>query len=63
MSPQHYAFPYGSIDAVSRSNVRTIREMGVSSIALTQQVKLIKSDFQNPYRLPRINMPWHVFRI
>ena len=61
--PQHYAFPYGSFYAVSRSNRKLIKNFGVKSIAMTQQIKLSPSDIEEPYCLPRVNIPWRIFVI
>ena len=55
--PEHYAFPYGSVYAVSRRNVATICKKGVLSIALTDQIKVSKKDLANPYYLPRLDIP------
>lgn len=54
---KHYAFPYGSILAVSRANIETIKKCGVKSICLTTQRKLFKIDIKNRYYLPRLNIP------
>ena len=55
--PKHYAFPYGSLYAVSRKNCRIVKELGVSSIVLTQGMKLRKKDIKKPWNMPRLNIP------
>jgi len=55
--PRHYAFPYGSVLACSKRNVRVIKSLGVSSIALTSALKLTQKDLRRPFHLPRLNIP------
>ena len=61
--PEHYAFPYGDFYSVSFSNRKLIKNFEVKSIAMTYQMHLSPSDVINPFSLPRINMPWHIFSI
>ncbi len=56
-TPTHYAFPYGSVYAVSGNNVRTVKRLGVNSIVLTEQKMLTQRDVNVPYRLPRLDIP------
>ena len=56
-SPKHYAFPYGSVYAVSRKNINCVKKMGVSTIALTQQCMLSKRNIKHPFSLPRLDIP------
>lgn len=57
ITPKHFAFPYGSIYAVSKNNIRLVRSKGVKSVVLTEQRELTKRDIQHPFTLPRINIP------
>lgn len=55
--PQYYAFPYGSVKAVSSENIKTIRKMLPKAIFLTDQKKLSKNDIRNPLiGLPRLDI-------
>lgn len=57
VSPKHYAFPYGSIYAVSGKNIKCIKSQGVSSISLTDQLMLTSKNIKHPFRLPRLDIP------
>lgn len=57
-TPMDFAFPYGSYFAVSGSNIKTIRQMGVRTIFLTDQRKLVSKDYMNLCNgLPRLDIP------
>ena len=56
-SPKHYAFPYGSVYAVSKKNIKCVKKMGVSTIALTKQCMLSRRNIKHPFALPRLDIP------
>lgn len=57
VSPKHYAFPYGSVYAVSRKNIKCVKKAGVSTIALTKQCMLSRRNIKHPFALPRLDIP------
>lgn len=56
--PCYYAFPYGSVLAVSKKNIRVIKKLSPRAIFLTDQRKIVKGDLMDPLSgLPRIDIP------
>ena len=55
--PEHYAFPYGSVNSCSFRNCNVIQHLGVKSIAMTLPIKITLTSLRRPFYLPRINIP------
>ena len=55
----HFAFPYGSVYAVSRRDRALAKACGYHSAALTDQHALL---CPSPFKLPRMNMPAYLPR-
>ena len=55
--PKNYAFPYGTVRAVSKKNMDAIKHMNPQAILLTRQRKLTRTFLRNPLcGLPRLDI-------
>lgn len=58
--PVHFAFPYGSMYAVSRRNMKTVKKLGAKTVFLTRQHKLNAKEIRLADAIPRLNVPgWY----
>lgn len=55
--PKYFAFPYGSMYAVSARNIKTVKRLGVKSIFLTSGLKINIKNLLYPYKIPRLDIP------